>query len=261
MEQSMSDRMKDKVTVITGGAGGIGSTTGQVFGEEGALVVLVDRDAEALDKVAEELRGSVPPERLLTVAADLATEAGALQAVARANERFGRIDVLVNNAGIREYWPLAEAPAQSWEKILGVNLLSYAFMAKAAIPALRRSRGNIVNISSTYGVTGRAGMGQYDATKAAILALTRTLAFEEAPHGIRVNAVCPGATLTPFHVRRAEARSLSAEDLKQEHLQDCLMHRWCDAREVAYPILWLASGEASYITATTLMVDGGRPVM
>jgi NAD(P)-dependent dehydrogenase (short-subunit alcohol dehydrogenase family) len=104
-------------------------------------------------------------------------------------------------------------------------------------------------------------MGQYDATKAAILGVTRTMAFEEAPHGVRVNAVCPGATLTPFHVRRAQQKGRSAADLQEEHLQDCLMHRWCDPREVAYPILWLASGEASYITATTLMVDGGRPVM
>lgn len=257
----MSDRVKDKIAVITGGAGGIGSTAGQLFAEEGAGVVLVDHDAAMLEKVAGELRGAVSKARVMTVAADLSSEAEAIRAVNETIAHFGRIDILVNNAGIREYWPLADAPAESWERILGVNLLSYAFMAKAAIPALRQSAGNIVNISSTYGVTGRAGMGQYDATKAAILALTRTLAFEEAEHGIRVNAVCPGATLTPFHVRRAQAKSLSADDLRHEQLKDCLMHRWCDPREVAYPILWLASDEASYITATTLMVDGGRPVM
>lgn len=258
----MGNRLKDKIAVITGGAGGIGSTVGQVFCEEGASVVLVDHDAAMLDTVAGELRRSLPSAQVLTVEADISTEANALRAVNKAVERFGRLDILVNNAGIREYWPLAEAPAESWQKIVGVNLLSYAFMAKASMPYLRRSgAGSIVNISSTYGVTGRSGMGQYDATKAAILALTRTLAFEEANHGIRVNAVCPGATLTPFHVRRAHAKGRSEEDLSHEYLQDCLMHRWCNAREVAYPILWLASDEASYITATTLMVDGGRPVM
>jgi NAD(P)-dependent dehydrogenase (short-subunit alcohol dehydrogenase family) len=258
----MGNRVQDRIAVITGGAGGIGSAVGQVFCEEGASVVLVDRDAAALDAVANELRQAVPGAQVLTVAADISSEAEAIRSVREAVARFGRVDMLVNNAGIREYWPLAEAPAESWQKILSVNLLSYAFMAKAALPALRESgTGSIVNISSTYGVTGRAGMGQYDATKAAILALTRTLAFEEAPHGVRVNAVCPGATLTPFHVRRAQQKGRSAADLQQEHLQDCLMHRWCDPREVAYPILWLASGEASYITATTLMVDGGRPVM
>jgi NAD(P)-dependent dehydrogenase (short-subunit alcohol dehydrogenase family) len=258
----MGNRVQDRIAVITGGAGGIGSAVGQVFCEEGASVVLVDRDAAALDAVANELRQATPGAQVLTVAADISGEAEAIRSVKEAVARFGRIDILVNNAGIREYWPLAEAPAESWQKILGVNLLSHAFMAKAALPSLRESgSGSIVNISSTYGVTGRSGMGQYDATKAAILALTRTLAFEEAPHGVRVNAVCPGATLTPFHVRRAQQKGRSAADLQEEHLQDCLMHRWCDPREVAYPILWLASGEASYITATTLMVDGGRPVM
>jgi len=258
----MANRVQDKIAVITGGAGGIGSTVGQVFCEEGAGVVLVDHDSATLEAVARQLREAIPGAQVLAVAADISSEAEAMRAAQEAMARFGQIDILVNNAGIREYWPLAEAPAESWQKILGVNLLSYAFMAKAALPALRASgAGSIVNISSTYGVTGRAGMGQYDATKAAILALTRTLAFEEAGHGVRVNAVCPGATLTPFHVRRAQQKGRGAEDLQQEYLQDCLMHRWCDPREVAYPILWLASGEASYITATTLMVDGGRPVM
>jgi 2-hydroxycyclohexanecarboxyl-CoA dehydrogenase len=261
-EKAMGNRLGDRIAIITGGAGGIGTAVGRLFCEEGASVALVDRDAAMLDAAAQELSRQVPDARVQTIAADISTEEEAMRAVQEVAARFGRIDILVNNAGIREYWPLAEAPAESWHKILGVNLLSYAFMAKAALPQLRLSgSGSIVNISSTYGVTGRVGMGQYDATKAAILALTRTLAFEEAGHGIRVNAVCPGATLTPFHVRRAQAKGLDAADLQQEHLQDCLMHRWCDPREVAYPILWLASDEASYMTATTLMVDGGRPVM
>jgi NAD(P)-dependent dehydrogenase (short-subunit alcohol dehydrogenase family) len=168
----------------------------------------------------------------------------------------------VNNAGVREYWRLADAPAESWQNILGINLLGYAYMAKAAIPALRKSgKGCIVNISSTYGVTGRSGMGQYDATKAGIIALTRTLAFEEIEHGIRVNAVCPGSTLTTFHIKRAQAAGRTADELRKDKLKDCLMQRWAEPREAAYPILWLASEEASYITASTLMADGGRPVM
>jgi 2-hydroxycyclohexanecarboxyl-CoA dehydrogenase len=258
----MGDRIRAKTAIITGGAGGIGTAVGRLFCEEGASVALVDRDAAMLDAAQQEILREMPDAQVQTIAADVSTEEEAMRAVQEVVARFGRIDILVNNAGIREYWPLAEAPAESWQKIIGVNLLSYAFMAKAALPHLRRSgRASIVNISSTYGVTGRVGMGQYDATKAAILALTRTLAFEEIGQGVRVNAVCPGATLTPFHVRRAQARGRDAADLQQEQLQDCLMHRWCEPREVAYPILWLASDEASYMTASTLMVDGGRPVM
>jgi len=258
----MSNRVRERIAIITGGAGGIGTAVGRLFCEEGAYVALVDRDAAMLEAAQQEIIREVPNAQVQTVTADVSTENETVRAVQQVVSRFGRIDILVNNAGIREYWPLAEAPAESWQKIIGVNLLSYAFMAKAALPYLRRSgSASIVNISSTYGVTGRVGMGQYDATKAAILALTRTLAFEEIGHGVRVNAVCPGATLTPFHVKRAQASGRDAEDLQQEQLQDCLMHRWSEPREVAYPILWLASDEASYMTASTLMVDGGRPVM
>jgi NAD(P)-dependent dehydrogenase (short-subunit alcohol dehydrogenase family) len=255
----MGKRIQDRVAIITGGAGGIGSATGQLFCEEGGRVVLVDRDAQALRETEERIRAAVPGAQVLGIAGDVAQADEATRFVAQAVARFGRLDILVNNAGIREYWRLADAPAESWDNILRINLVSHAHMAKAALPHLRKSgRASIVNISSTYGVTGRAGMGQYDATKAAILALTRTLAFEEAEHGVRVNAVCPGSTLTPFHVKRL---GQTQQELLDASLPDCLQHRWCDPREIAFPILWLACDEASYITATTLMVDGGRPVM
>jgi NAD(P)-dependent dehydrogenase (short-subunit alcohol dehydrogenase family) len=176
-------------------------------------------------------------------------------------QRFGAIDVLVNNAGIRAYEPLAEAKAQTWERILQVNLLGYAFLTREALPALRRSgRGSIVNVSSTHAVNPRAGMGQYDVAKAGILSMTRTLAFEEAANGVRVNAVCPGLTLTPFHVRRAEKDGRTERDLRTEKVDHNLLRRWADPREIAHPILWLASDEASFVTAATIMVDGGTRV-
>jgi meso-butanediol dehydrogenase/(S,S)-butanediol dehydrogenase/diacetyl reductase len=129
------------------------------------------------------------------------------------------------------------------------------------LPALRASKGCIVNVSSCYAVTGRKGMGLYDATKAAQLAMTRTLAFEEAPHGIRVNAVCPGSTLTDFHIKRATAAGKAVEQLKTERQSTSLLGRWADPSEIAAPILWLASSEASFITGTALMVDGGLSIM
>jgi NAD(P)-dependent dehydrogenase (short-subunit alcohol dehydrogenase family) len=120
--------------------------------------------------------------------------------------------------------------------------------------------GSVVNVSSTHGVNPRGGTGQYDATKAAIISLTKTLAFEEAQYGVRANALCPGLTLTPFHERRAAAAGRSAEDIAQEGREGCLLGRWASPREVAYPILWLASDEASYVTGAVLMADGGRYV-
>ena len=118
-----------------------------------------------------------------------------------------------------------------------------------------------MNVSSCYAVTGRKGMGLYDATKAGMLALTRTLAFEETAHGVRANAVCPGSTLTDFHVSRAGTSGKSVETLSTERQTTSLLARWATPEEIAWPILWLASDEGSFITGTTLMVDGGLHVM
>jgi len=258
----MAGRLAGRVAIVTGGAGGIGGATGRVFCEEGASVLLVDPDAAALDEVVAGIRRDVAGAKVEGAALDVSDEGMCLGAVQQAKDAFGTVDILVNNAGIRAYEPLAEATAETWQKVLSVNLLSYAFMAKAALPELRKAgNGAIVNIASTYGVTGRAGMGQYDATKAGIIALTRTLAFEEVAHGVRANSLCPGYTLTPFHIRRAAEAGQSEAELRAQPVEDCIMKRWSDPREVALPIMWLASDEASYITATNLMVDGGRPVM
>src|SRR5215469_7323554 len=147
-------------------------------------------------------------------------------------------------------------------RILAVNVVGYANCSRAALPALRGAPGaSIVNVSSVFGVLPRKGMGQYDATKAAIQAQTRVLAAEEAQHGVRVNVVCPGSTLTPFTRGRAVARGMTDAELIEHGAVPSMLGRWASPLEVAYPILWLASDEASYITATTLMVDGGMPVV
>ena len=131
------------------------------------------------------------------IVADVAREEAAFEAVAAARKAFGPIGILVNLAGIRAYEPLAEASAKTWERILAVNLLSYAWFTKAALADLRAQRGNIVNVSSTHAVNARAGMGQYDVTKAGIVSLTKTLAFEEAKCGVRANAVVVQAPSGP----------------------------------------------------------------
>ena len=255
-------RLEGKVALITGGGGGIGAATAKLFCAQGAAVVLVDANADALAHTAAHLRESGPGVRVATHAADVADETQAQQAVQRAVAAFGRLDVLVNNAAMRNYSALADATTQEWQAMVSVNLLGTANYCRAALPHLRQSgSGSIVNVSSCYAVTGRKGMGLYDATKAGMLAMTRTLAFEETAHGVRVNAVCPGSTLTDFHVNRAQAAGKSVELLKTQRQDTSLLGRWAAPEEIAYPILWLASDEGSFITGTTLMVDGGLSIM
>jgi meso-butanediol dehydrogenase/(S,S)-butanediol dehydrogenase/diacetyl reductase len=255
-------RLQDKAALITGAAGGIGSATARVFCGEGAAVMLVDANEAALTQVADELRQSHPQARVECLAADISHEDGARRAVEQAAAAFGRLDVLVNNAAMRNYSALADATPAEWQAMVAVNLIGMSNYCKAALPLLRQAEGaSIVNVSSCYAVTGRKGMGLYDATKAGMLAFTRTLAFEEAEHGIRVNAVCPGSTLTDFHVKRAQAAGKNVETLKTQRQDTSLLRRWAEPREIAWPILWLASGEASFITGTTLLVDGGLHIM
>lgn len=255
-------RMTGKAAIITGGGGGIGAVCARIFCAEGAAVTLVDASAEALDRSSSAIWKAVPEARISLCVADVSDDLRARAVVAQALEAHGHLDVLVNNAARRNYASVAEATVDEWQAVMAVNLVGTANYCKAALPALRASgRGSIVNVSSCYAVTGRKGMGLYDATKAGMLAMTRTMAFEEADHGVRVNAVCPGSTLTDFHVTRAQAAGKSVETLKGERQTTSLLARWASPEEIALPILWLASDEGSFITGTTLMVDGGLHVM
>ena len=253
--------MAGRVALVTGGGGGIGEATGRLFAEEGAAVALVDIDEATVKAAAAAIARDVPGTSVIALAADLAREADADRAVKAAVTRLGALHTLVNVAGVRVYAPLADADPADWERIIGVNVLAIAYCCRAGLPALRASgRGTIVNISSVYGVMGRAGMGQYDTTKAAVLGYTRALAVEEAAHGLRVNAVCPGGTITPYHVRRAAGQGVSEAELRRQRADANLLGRWAEPREVAYPILFLAGDESSFVTGATLMVDGGRSI-
>jgi 2-hydroxycyclohexanecarboxyl-CoA dehydrogenase len=256
-------RMQDRVALVTGGGGGIGAATAQLFAEEGARVAIVDVDRATVEKAAAAIMAAVPRASVLPLAADLGHEREARRAVDETAAHFAALQSLVNVAGIRVYTPLGEASADDWQKIIGVNLLATTYCCKAALPHLRAAGGaTIVNVSSVFGVMGRAGMGQYDTTKAAILGYSRALAVEEARHGIRVNVVCPGGTITPYHIRRAAERGVSEEELRGTRAEDNgLFGRWAEPREIAYPILFLASSESSFVTGTTLMVDAGRSIL
>lgn len=252
--RSNGKRLQDKVAVITGGGGGIGSAAGRIFCQEGAKVALIDRDQAIVQEVVERIRNEIPDAHVAGFVADLAQESEAERVIKEISSTFDGVDILVNNVGIRTYDAIVDAPWEKWDAIIRVNLLSFVSMCRAALPALRRSgRGSIINVSSMHGVYGRKESGAYDATKAGVLALTRTLAFEENENGIRVNSLCPGYTRTPYHVNRL------GETQVDELVPPCVMRRWAAPEEMAYPMLWLASDEASYVTAAAFMIDGGYP--
>lgn len=259
----MSDsRMAGRTALITGAGAGIGAAASHIFCQEGAAVLMVDASSEALERTRQAILQAVPGARLACAIADVSDEAAAAAAVGQCVEQWGTLDTLVNNAAMRNYSAVADATAVEWQAMVGVNLVGMSNYCKAALPALRQSgAGSIVNVSSCYAVTGRKGMALYDATKAAQLAYTRSLAFEEAAHGVRANAVCPGSTLTDFHVGRAQRAGKSVDQLRTERKDTSLIGRWASPEEIAWPILWLASREASFITGTTLMVDGGLHIM
>lgn len=256
------NRLEGKVAMITGGGAGIGAATGRIFCAEGAAVVLVDLDGGALESAARAIRAEVEGAKVAHFAADVADPEGAVRAVAHGVRTFGKLDLLVNNAAMRNYASMAEATQAEWRAMLDVNLIGAANYCRAALTELRRSgAGSIVNVSSCYAVTGRKGMGIYDASKAALLAFTRTLACEEAAHGVRANAICPGSTLTDFHLKRAKAAGKSEAQIKGARSDNSLVGRWASPEEIAWPILWLSSSEASFITGATLMVDGGLSII
>lgn len=252
-------RFTDKVAVVTGGASGIGEAAVRRFLDEGAKVVFADWDGARGQTVAESLQSCSADFRF--VEADVADEAAAQGIIDLAVKEFGKVDILVNNVGIRMYQTVVEASAESWDKLLGVNLKSYAFCAKAAIPHFQRPGCSIVNVASVRSVIAGSKTVQYDTAKAAIAGLTRGMAIDHSPDGIRVNAVCPGPIFTPFHARRIEAAGQTVEDYNDDAAQRTMLRRPGTPEEVAACILFLASDDASYMTGSCLFVDGGMTAL
>ena len=253
-------RFSDKVVAVTGGASGIGEATARLFAEEGAKVAIADLDAERGRAVADDIRAKGAAALFVETHTEREAEAAAF--IRRAREEFGRLDVLVNNAGMRLYQTVVEASEASWDAILGVNLKGYAFCAKAAIPEMRRTGGgSIVNVASIRAVVVGGNTPQYDTTKAAVAGLTRAMAVDHATEGIRVNAVCPGPIFTRFHERRAVTAGKTFEEFTAEFGRGTMLKRPGKPREVASCILFLASDDASYVTGTCLFVDGGQTAL
>lgn len=249
-------RLKDKVSIVTGGGSGIGRATAILFAEEGSKVVIADFDPEGGRETVKCIQANGGEAAFIEV--DVSVEAEAFQIARFAVEQHGKINVLVNDAGMRVYGPITEATEESWDAIFAVNVKGMAFCSKAVIPEMIKVGGGaIVNVSSANGIVGRGGMAQYDATKAAVLGLTRSMAVDHAPHNIRTNAICPGPTITDFHIKRAQARGLTEDDIRKRPANHVILKRQAEPREIAYGILFLACDESSYVTGQALMVDGG----
>lgn len=250
------ERFRQKVTVITGGAGGIGLATARRLASEGGRVALLDCAAPHVERALGLLHDDGV--EALAEVGDTASAADCNAIVQAAIEKWGRIDVLVANAAARAFGPILDAEDEDWDRLVAVNLRGTVHACSAAVQAFRAEgeRGSIVMVGSVHAVVGRTEMPIYDATKAGMLSLMRTLAIELADSGIRVNMVSPGFTITDFHLHRATAAGRDPETLWET--KPGLLQRPAEPEEIAAAIAFLASEDASYITGTNLMVDGGR---
>jgi NAD(P)-dependent dehydrogenase (short-subunit alcohol dehydrogenase family) len=239
----MAGRLDGKVCVITGAAGGIGAATAEAFAREGAKVVGVD------------LHDGSPGD--LALAVDVTDEDGVREMYTRVRDELGRIDVLFNNAGISpdDDTSVLDTSLEAWQRVQDVNLKSVFLCCKHGIPhLLERGGGSVINTASFVAVMGAAtSQISYTASKGGVLALTRELGVEFARRGVRVNALCPGPIDTPL------LRELFAKDPEkaQRRLVHVPMGRFGKAEEIANGVLFLASDESSFMTATTFLVDGG----
>lgn len=264
-------RLKDKIAIITGGGQGIGREIALVFDEEGAKVVVVDIVQETMEKVVDEIRARGG--KAMGVRADVSSSTGVQRAVDQTLQDFERIDILVNNAGIWPVAPLAELREEQWDKVLDTNLKGAFNCVKAVLPTmLAQKSGNIINIASVAGtVIGCPPLGphaDYAASKAGILGLTRAAALELAPMGIRVNAIAPGAIMTPGSIGGAipeqkKVTGPTAEDvakvrkLIERFGQTVPIGRIGEPRDIATVALFLASDDSAYVTGQMIVADGG----
>jgi len=248
-------RLKDKVAIVTGGAAGIGQATAELFAQEGAGVAIFDIDEAAGLQTAEAIVNNGG--RAIFVRADVSDEVGISRAVAETTRRFGRLDILVNNAAAFVLKGI-EATTGDWRRVLEVNVVGTALCSRYAAEEMRKTgKGAIVNLGSISSFVAQPGFVTYSSTKAAILQMTRNMALDLAPYGIRVNCVCPGTILTRASYDHMEQAGMTLEEFVAQEGPKHILGRVGEPREVAYAILFLASDEASFITGTHLMVDGG----
>lgn len=246
-------RFEGQRVIVTGGAMGIGRATVERFAREGAAVVLTDRHADLAASAAGEIAAAcnVP---VYPCAGDVASKADDLAVVQFALERLGGVDVLVNNAGIYKPQPVEAISEEDWDETLDINLKGTFLMCQALVPHFKSRRaGVIVNMASTNGLAAEVDYCHYNASKGGVVLLTKTLALELAPFGVRVNCVCPG------YIYTATTAALDPPEFTAEYARTKIpLGRVGQPEEVASVIAFLASSEASFITGTAVTIDGGQ---
>jgi Dehydrogenases with different specificities (related to short-chain alcohol dehydrogenases) len=245
-----ANRFADKVALVSGGASGIGAATIRRLLDEGASVCMVDINKDAMAECSASM--GVEADRLMTFHADCGDEQHVDEMIVRTLGRFGHLDVLINNCGFAAPAKAADLKTADWRAVMAVCLDSVFFSSRAALPHLIESKGCIVNTASISGLFGDHGLTAYSAAKGGVVNLTRAMAIDYASSEVRVNAVCPGLVDTQL-----TKRAMDNEEVRVAVSRPIPLRRPAQPSEIAAAIAFLASGEASYITGTNLVVDGG----
>jgi len=252
----MSERLANKVCVITGAGSGIGRASALLFAREGGCVVVADVDKAGADETVRQIKSEGGAASSFIV--DVTDAAAAKRLAENAAATYGRIDVLFNNAGISGVGSLHETSEELWDRVMAVNVRGVFLVSKFVVPhMLERRAGSIINMSSTIADIGLAQRASYAASKGAILALTRAMQVDYAPFGIRVNALLPGTIHTPFVEKYLRESYPNREDGLKAIRKRQLTEELGKPEDVASAALFLASDESSFVMGTGLFVDGG----
>ena len=248
-------KLDNKCAIVTGGASGIGLATAQLLADEGAAVVIADINVEQGKQAEGQINASGG--KAVFVQCNVARSADCQRVVQTAVEKFGRLDIVFNNAGIIRRTDVIGISEEDWDLVMAVNVKSIYLMSKFAIPEIAKQGGGaIVNTGSGWGIKGGRNAISYCASKGAVVNMTRAMAIDHGPQNIRVNCICPGDTDTPM--LRDEARQLGqAEDEFMAEAAGRPLNRYAQPIEIAQSVLYLVSDAASYVTGAVLAVDGG----
>ncbi|MBS2020194.1 MAG: SDR family oxidoreductase [Deltaproteobacteria bacterium] len=248
----MADAFRDKIALVTGGSTGIGAAIALHLASEGAKVLVTGRNEATLKASAARHPG------LAYVVADVASPSDAARSIEEVKTRWGRLDLLVNNAGIAEVAPLADASLEHVKKLFDINVLGLVETTRLALPLLERSKGAIVNVASTVADHPFPNLSAYSATKAAVVALTKSWAKELAPKGVRVNAVSPGPVATPiFAPEKMKVSQEQVDAMGASIAQMVPLGRFGKSEEVAAVVAFLSSDASSFVTGAQYTVGGG----
>lgn len=252
----MNDKteFQNKAALVTGGAMGIGGAVAKLLGKRGAKILIVDRAKEEALKTVSEIKISGGEAEFFE--ADVSNIKNCADAVSKAIELYGRLDIVSNNAGIQRYGTVESTPENEWDDVMNINLKSVFYICKYSIPHLRKSKGSIVNMTSVQAFATQRGVAAYTTSKHALIGLTRSMAIDYARDGIRVNCVAPGTVDTPM-LKFAASLDPDPESVYETCRNMHPLGRIAEAQEVAEVVAFLASSKASFVTGACYQVDGG----